>query len=83
MITSRNKYYIDERVGCIAVRDSETKSESPGLHRDSHGVICYWIGESENKSFWYVPVETRKKAIMTCDALNAFEKSLEDCANIR
>jgi hypothetical protein len=41
------RYFVDERVGCIAVRDREhTDPEYRGLHADTNGVVQYWHGNS-------------------------------------
>ena len=40
---SSPRYKIEERVGCVAVIDTD-KFCGPGLHRDSIGVVRYWQG---------------------------------------
>lgn len=38
-----NRYFVDERVGCIAVRDRlKTDPEYQGLHPDTEGVVRFW-----------------------------------------
>ena len=40
-----NRYFVDERGGCVAVRDRTlTDPENPGLHPDTTGVIKFWAG---------------------------------------
>jgi len=40
-----NRYFVDQRVGCIAIRDSfKTDPDYQGLHSDSIGVIHYRHG---------------------------------------
>ncbi len=40
------RYFIDERVGCIAVRDrNDTDPDYQGLHPDTDGVIQFWGAE--------------------------------------
>lgn len=47
---SENRYFIDERTGCIAVRDRQaTDPDYPGLHSDTAGVVWYEHGEPDNK----------------------------------
>ena len=37
---------MDERTGCIAVRDREaTDPDYNGMHHDTAGVVQYWQGE--------------------------------------
>ena len=40
-----DRYYLDRRVGCVAVRDSRVMVEENGLHSDSEGVVKFWMGE--------------------------------------
>ena len=40
------RYFVDERSGCVAVRDKKyTDPEYRGLHDDTRGVVKYWQGE--------------------------------------
>ena len=40
-----DRYFIDKRCGCIAVRDRQgTDPDYNGLHADTEGVIQYWDG---------------------------------------
>ena len=42
---SKPRYYVDKRVGCVAVRDSTlVNPDEPGLWSDSSGVIEHWHG---------------------------------------
>ena len=42
---TENRYFVDKRVGCMAVRDrTETDPDYNGLHPDTEGVIRYWAG---------------------------------------
>ncbi len=37
------RFYVDRRVGCIAVRDrTKIDPEYPGLHPDTEGVVRFW-----------------------------------------
>ena len=39
------RYFVDKRVGCVAVRDRElTNPDYPGLHADTPGVIAFYMG---------------------------------------
>jgi hypothetical protein len=41
-----NRYFVDERGGCIAVRDRTlTDPEYQGLHEDTTGVMWFEMGE--------------------------------------
>lgn len=42
---SEERFFVDKRVGCIAVRDRAlTNADDQGLHPDTDGVIRYWSG---------------------------------------
>lgn len=76
-----DRYFIDERVGCIAVRDREnTDLEYQGLHSDTQGVVKFWGGElaedccptcGHTTTHHTVPAATKAKAILLCAELNA------------
>lgn len=36
------RYYVDERVGCMAVRDRTKKSDRPCLDNETAGVVKFW-----------------------------------------
>ena len=41
----KDRYFVDERGGCIAVRDRlNTDPEDSGLDSDKDGVVKYWAG---------------------------------------
>ena len=76
-----DRYFIDERGGCIAVRDREnTDPEYPGLHSDTEGVVQYWDGHKTEKKCsecghvqfagWEVSEEAKTAAMELCDRLN-------------
>jgi hypothetical protein len=45
-MTEEPRYFVDERIGCIAVRDrAKTDPEYPGLHPDTEGVVKFWMKE--------------------------------------
>lgn len=59
-----SRFFIDERVGCIAVRDRlhpEHHPDYPGLHNDTADVIFYAHG-SRNDEGWFVDERWRRKA---------------------
>jgi len=73
------RYFVDQRGGCIAVRDREHKDHDPdynGLHPDTGGVVKYWSGfqREENKSkgypHWDVKSSDVEDAITLCQELN-------------
>lgn len=74
------RYYIDERSGCIAVRDRTKDGDSPGLHPDTRGVVQFWMGFQETvkcptcghqaQGAWTVPPETRGAAEQLAATLN-------------
>lgn len=79
------RYYVDERVGCIAVRDRQnTNPNDSGLDWDTEGVIEFWVGEREynvcptcgqrTTSYWILDEEYRKVARKLCEELNAKER---------
>lgn len=76
------RYFIDERGGCIAVRDREnTDPEYNGLHHDTQGVVKYWHGRevheacpecgNERPIGWAVSAAAKAEAILLCAELNA------------
>ena len=76
-----NRYFVDERAGCIAVRDREqTDPEYPGLHPDTTGVVRYWHGTPQNDTCptcgqrrpagWEIADADRQSAVALCAELN-------------
>lgn len=75
------RYFVDERGGCIAVRDREhTDPEDRGLHPDTQGVTWYRWGERivrrcqtcghETHSEWLVSAAHVAEAHEVCAKLN-------------
>ena len=75
------RFFVDERGGCIAARDRElTDPEYPGLHPDTDGVVEFWGGKQITKkcptcghvsfSHWEIADEDRKAAHELCEKLN-------------
>jgi hypothetical protein len=74
-----DRFFIDERVGCIAVRDRQHPDydpEYPGLHLDTPDVIFYTSGvnvqDPETGSWeWEMPKHKINKAHEVCRHLNS------------
>jgi hypothetical protein len=67
-----DRFFVDERDGCIAVRD---KMFSDPQHRtllpSTKGVLRYWKGEYIKGAYRYeVPESIARKARKLCDLLN-------------
>ena len=80
-----NRFFVDERGGCIAVKDREnTDPEDHCLHPDTKGVVKYWHGQKsemtcencghKNFACWYVKDCDKVAARTLCDQLNATNK---------
>lgn len=69
------RYYIDKRIGCIAVCDStKTVKGSYGLHLDSVQVVKLWIGNRSSNGdnwLWCLSDEIIQEAEQYCDKLNS------------
>jgi len=72
------RYFVDERVGCIAVRDRqhpEHDPSHPGLHSDMPDIVKFWCGKHytemlEDGACWYVPRMCGVAAHRLCNKLN-------------
>ena len=75
------RFYVDERGGCVAVRDKDnTDPDYPGLHSDTAGVVCYWGGmpmsekcptcRHERSAGWKMAVEDIESAHKLAAKLN-------------
>lgn len=71
------RYQLDERVGCIAIVDTQHQDFSKrengfrnGLGSDDTDVIYYATGKWENGS-WNVPKELKEEALRKLEYLNA------------
>ena len=74
---SEKRFYLDNRVGCVAVRDKTVTEEypSPGLHIDTIGVVAYWHGIFDGiKHEWIVNQDSVSMAKKLCDLLNELEQ---------
>ena len=76
------RFFVDERVGCVAVRDRfRTDSSDQGLSFDTRGVVKFWGGEQvtrkcpecghEKHDGFKVPPEHIAEAHALCDSMNA------------
>lgn len=66
------RYYIDERCGCIAVRDRVTTpspDQYPGLHSETPGVVKFWMGENMLHG-WQVTDAMKSEAMELCRKMN-------------
>lgn len=70
MVKTEERYFVDMRTGCIAVRDRMyTDPEYQGLHEDTPGVVKYWHGKIGDNA-WYVPIKFQEEALFLCKELN-------------
>jgi hypothetical protein len=80
-----SRYFIDERSGCIAVRDSDkTDVKYSGLHPDTQGVVRYWDGVQVTKTCptcrhrinngWKISDADKQAAVALCAELNKANK---------
>ncbi len=76
-----NRFFLDIRVGSLAIKDSRTSDPcSPGLNEHTPGVIKYWNGfvkdiccetcGHQTRSEWRVRPEDEEEATVLCAALN-------------
>jgi len=66
---NKERYFVDIRVGCVAIRDKEnTDPDYPGLHSDTKGVIFYKSGKFEKE--WNVESKDIEEAYGICSKLN-------------
>jgi hypothetical protein len=59
-----DRFIVDERTGCIAVRDTGMMDDNQGLHPDMEDVVAYWTGERSPIGDWTISPWQRDKA---CD----------------
>ena len=81
-----DRYFVDERGGCIAVRDRlDTDPDDNGLNEDTQGVVKYWVGFQQQHlcptchqvthTEWHVKDSDRAEAEGLCFQLNAKNSS--------
>ena len=69
-IAQVERYFVDERAGCIAVRDRlNTDPDYRGLHWDTEGVVRYAHGTFDEAG-WIVADADRDEAHGICERLN-------------
>ena len=79
------RFYIEQRVGCIAVVDSSLRDfDEPGLNPDSNGVVWFKMGEQISKvcelcghhkgSEWIISEQLILDAVLEAD-----KRNYEDC----
>ena len=69
------EYYLDMRVGCIAVRKRVDCEISPGCHPDLPDVVAFWPGRQNTDRdgkfiSWEVEQWKSDKALILCNLLN-------------
>ena len=69
------RFYVDERSGCVAVREHVDYDISPGLHQYLPDVMAYWGGEKyfddDGMTRWRVASWQLEKANKLCESLTA------------
>lgn len=76
-MAAERRYFVDKRVGCIAVRDRlQTDPDYPGLHSDTRGVVRYWPGQRRRgkNGGWRIGLAARWNAWLLCFRLNRIEE---------
>ena len=78
-----NRYFVDQRPGCVAVCDSQVRQ--PGIgHLGEHapGVCGFWLGDGhewtdewtgKRRVQWAVPGHKIRAAVELCEKLNREE----------
>ena len=70
------RYFVDQRAGCVAVRDRQNTNPHrykwDDLNADTPGVVKYWLGYviEVPKKFWTIRPEDLAEALELCDKLN-------------
>lgn len=71
-----DRYFLDIRCGCAAVRDRlhpEYSESYPGLHRDTPDVVLYKHGlENNDNGGWDMREEDIQELQDLCDKLNVW-----------
>lgn len=84
---SKPRFYVDERVGCIAVRDrTKTDPDRNGLEPDMPDVVWWGRGIMDvrpcgecgrpREGEWSVSSATKAEAIMECARLNEIARDI-------
>ena len=88
-MVDKRRYFVDERIGCVAVRDRNlTDPDYSGLHPDTPGVVEYWQGScpvitcsecgQQRSTGWEVDRDDVDAAHRRCHSLNATERHATD-----
>ena len=90
-MSDTDRYFVDLRSGCVAVRDRKDPNYDPdyrGLHADTPDVVQYWGGKPEThkcslcgherRDGWSLPVEASDAARLLCHSLNAAARAQGD-----
>lgn len=72
MFVKIQRYFVDKRAGCVAVRDRTQTFVDPGLPPDAPGIIKFWDGKLI-KGIWRVDNADLLEAKALCEDLNAKE----------
>ncbi len=82
------RYFVDKRSGCIAVRDRmKTDPDYNGLRADTEGVVKYWdgipvrhvcptCGHADGRGYT-VPETAIQEATALCDRLNQSKPNVD------
>jgi hypothetical protein len=69
------RYRVDQRVGCIAIRDcNNTNPDDQGLHPDTQGVVWFRSGTKSGSMVWEISSDTVRLAELECEKLNELEQ---------
>lgn len=80
---TNKRFYVDARIGCVAVRDRTIINNSPGLHEDDPDVVWFKMRNlktiacprcGNNTTEWDDDQTPIEEAILFCGNLNANEK---------
>jgi len=82
MSMDKLRFYVDERLGCVAVIDDELRDltcmrHRLRLHGEAPGVVQYWPGEIINDQ-WVLPNEFIIAAHELCNRLNAEHMNMSE-----
>ena len=72
-LVKKDRYFVDERVGCIAIRDTmhpEYDETYPGLHDYTVDVIEFRMGDMDDKYNWQISDIDRNILTYKCEKMN-------------
>lgn len=75
LLGGRSRFFVDERVGCVAVRDRLlTDPDYLGLHHDIEGVVLFLMGTRDaGDTRWRVHPNLVEEASRVAKTLNGFD----------